>query len=116
MIKEEFGLGATVEEATEQAIAKLNCGDADYKIDIIEDYKPKVLGLFGGHPAKVRAYYECPDEVKPAKKNKNTKKNDKPKTKANKPEADKKPAAEAKPADPMADILARAKALGVEIK
>ncbi len=61
MIKEEFGLGSTIEEATEQAIAKLNPGEADYKIEIIDDVKPKVLGLFGGHPAKVRAYYECPD-------------------------------------------------------
>ena len=91
MIKEEFGIGATVEEATEQAVAKLNCGDADYKIDIIEDYKPKVLGLFGGHPAKVRAYYECPDEVKPQKKakpKKNDNKGSKPKQKA--PETEKK--------------------------
>ena len=73
MIKEEFGIGTTIEEATQQAISKLNCGDADYKIEIIEDVKPKILGLFGGHPAKVRAYFECPDEVKPAKKDKKNK-------------------------------------------
>ena len=77
MIKEEFGIGATIEEATKQAISKLNCGDADYKIEIIEDVKPKILGLFGGHPAKVRAYFECPDEAKPVKKDKKNKKDQK---------------------------------------
>ncbi len=90
MIKEEFGIGASVEEATKQAVSKLNCGDADYKIEIIEDVKPKILGIFGGHPAKVRAYYECPDEVKPAKTTKNKKNNDNRKPKAKKEAATEK--------------------------
>ncbi len=91
MIKEEFGIGATIEEATKQAVSKLNCGDADYKIEIIEDVKPKFLGLFGGHPAKVRAYFECPDQAKPAKKSKNNKKQqDSKKAKAKKEVAPKK--------------------------
>lgn len=68
MIKEEFGFGKSIEEATKEAVAKLNCGDADYKIEIIEDYKPKVLGMFGGHPAQVRAYFEAPDAPKTQKK------------------------------------------------
>ena len=83
MIKEEFGIGATIEEAKNQAVSKLNCGDADYQIEIIEDVKPKILGLFGGHPAKVRAYYECPDP-KPTKKAKNNKKQDSKKSKSKK--------------------------------
>ena len=69
MIKEEFGYGNSVEEATAEAIKKLNA--EDYKIDIIEDVKPKVLGLFGGHGAKVRAYVELPDP-KPEKKSQPT--------------------------------------------
>lgn len=66
LIKEEFGIANSVEEATKIAIEKLGFQDSDYKIEIIDDVKPKVLGLFGGHPAKVRAYVELPD--KPAKK------------------------------------------------
>lgn len=79
MIKEEFGYGNSIEEATEQAIKMLNPGEADYTIEVIDDVKPKVLGIFGGHPAKVRAYYECPDEPKPKKKQ--AKKQDKPQKK-----------------------------------
>lgn len=89
MIKEEFGFGNSIEEATEQAVKNLNCGDADYKIEIIDDYKPKVLGMFGGHPAKVRAYFECPDEPKQKKEkpsNKTKKTSAKPQKKVSKPE------------------------------
>ena len=67
LVKEEFGLGNSVEEAKQEAISKLP-SDVDYKIEIIEDYKPKVLGLFGGHPAKVRAYYEQREEKRVNKK------------------------------------------------
>lgn len=77
MIKEEFGFGSTIEEATEQAIAKLNPGEADYKIEVIDDVKPKILGLFGGHPAKVRAFYECPDAPKKKQEKANNKANKK---------------------------------------
>lgn len=79
MVKEEFGYGNSIEEATEQAIKMLNPGDADYTIEVIDDVKPKVLGIFGGHPAKVRAFYECPDE--PKQKKKQPKKQDKPQKK-----------------------------------
>ncbi len=89
MIKEEFGFGNSIEEAQQQAIEKLNCGDADYKIEIIEDYKPKVLGLFGGHQAQVRAYCECPD--KPVKKERKEKTRA---PKAQKAERAEKPAAQ----------------------
>lgn len=81
MVKEEFGFGTTIEEATEQAVKMLNPGDADYTIEVIDDFKPKVLGIFGGHPAKVRAYYECPD----APKKKQAKAKDKPQKKQEKP-------------------------------
>ena len=81
MLKEEFGIGNSIEEATANAIAKLNCPDADYKIEIIDDVKPKILGIFGGHPAKVRAYCELPDipEKKVKKQEKPVKANQKKK-------------------------------------
>ena len=70
MIKEAFGTGATVEEAVEAAKTALGAPeDADVQIDSIELPKKKTLGLFGGAPAKARAYYEAPEEKKaPAEK------------------------------------------------
>jgi len=67
LIKEEFGIADSREEAQQIAISKLP-PDVDYKIEIIDEFKPKILGLFGGHPAKVRAYYEAPDEKPKAQK------------------------------------------------
>ena len=90
MVKEAIGFGNTIDEAKENAIAKLNVSELeDIQIDLIAMPKKKVLGLFGGHPAKVRAYFECPDEkpakAKKQKTNKNKyfggKQNDKQKTK-----------------------------------
>ncbi len=68
MIKEAIATAATREEAIEKAKAALDAPfDADVKFDIIQDAKKKVLGIFGGNDAKVRAYYEAPDEdVAPA--------------------------------------------------
>ena len=59
MIKEAFGTGSTLEEAQQAAVTALAApADADVKFDIIDHGKKKTLGLFGGSPAKVRAYYE----------------------------------------------------------
>ena len=70
MIKEAFGIASTRDEAIQKAKAALNAPlDADVKFEIIQDAQKKVLGLFGGKDAKVRAYYEAPDaEVKETKK------------------------------------------------
>ncbi len=69
MIKEATATGATVEEAIANAKAALGAPfDADVKSEILELPKKKVLGLFGGAPAKAKAYYEAPDEVKPVSK------------------------------------------------
>ena len=70
MIKEAIGTGATVEEAIEAAKAALGAPwDADVSTEILELPKKKTLGLFGGAPAKARAYYEAPEEKKaPAEK------------------------------------------------
>lgn len=64
MIKEAIATAATRDEAIQKAKAALNAPlDADVKFDIIQDAQKKVLGIFGGKDAKVRAYYEAPDEV-----------------------------------------------------
>ena len=85
IIKEQIGIGSTVDEAREDAILKLGAGiEDDVKFDIIALPKKKTLGLFGGSDAKVRAYIEGPDAPvakerkergpKPAEKKNNHKK------------------------------------------
>lgn len=58
MLKEAIATGATVEEAKENACKELGVETYDDRIDfeIIEMQSKKVLGLFGGHPAKVRVF------------------------------------------------------------
>ena len=99
MIKEAIGFGATVDEAKEDAILKLGAKiEEDVQIEIISLPKKKVLGIFGGAQAEVKAYVERPD--KPAKKNKPAKKaeND---TKPEKKE--KAPKQETKKAEPKVE-------------
>ncbi len=63
MIKEAIGTGSTIEEAKDAALKELNAPeDADIKYDVIEMPKAKLLGIFGGSPAKMRAYYEIEDD------------------------------------------------------
>ncbi len=81
MVKEAKGFGATIDEARENAFKNLGASDFDdVQYDVIAVPKKKVLGIFGGSEAEVRAYIELPDE-KP-KKAKNTK----PNKKAEKPD------------------------------
>lgn len=56
MLREAIGTGATVEEAKEAACQELGVETFDDRIEfeIIEMQSKKVLGLFGGHPAKVK--------------------------------------------------------------
>lgn len=75
MIKEANGFGATIDEAKENAIKNLNASDFDdIQFDVISMPKKKVLGLFGGSEAEVRAYVEMPDK----KENKRKPKKEKP--------------------------------------
>lgn len=78
MIKEAIATGATVDEACEAASKALfenedvikyvgDVATADVSYEIIDTPSKKVLGLFGGSPAKVRAYVEI-EEPKKAKK------------------------------------------------
>lgn len=68
MIKEAIATAATRDEAIQKAKLALNAPiDADVKFEIIQDAQKAFLGIFGGKEAKVRAYYEAPDEAAPAK-------------------------------------------------
>ena len=63
MIKEAIGTGATLEDAKEAALRELNAPEeADVKYEVLERPKSKVLGIFGGSPAKVKAFYEHEDD------------------------------------------------------
>ncbi|HZK38561.1 MAG TPA: RNA-binding cell elongation regulator Jag/EloR [Clostridia bacterium] len=62
MLKEALGTGPTIEEAQTAAIEQLNAPEGvDVSTEVLEIPVKKTLGLFGGNPAKVRAYYEEPD-------------------------------------------------------
>lgn len=94
MIKEAIGFGNTVDEAKEDAILKLGAKiEEDVQIEIISLPKKKVLGLFGGSQAEVKAYVERPD--KPAKKN-----NKSAKKAENNTKGDKKAKSEPKKTEP----------------
>ena len=68
MIKEAIATAATRDEAIQKAKLALNAPlDADVKFEIIQDAQKGFLGIFGGKDAKVRAYYEAPDEAAPVK-------------------------------------------------
>ncbi len=102
MIKEFIGIGKTIDAATQAAKAGLNAPlTADVHIEVVEMPKSKILGIFGGRDAKVKASYD--DGVKekktPKKQQKKqgakpTRNNDTPK--ANAPKTAQKP--EQKPA------------------
>lgn len=66
MIKEAIATGENVEAAFANACRQLGVETIDASCDVLELPQKKTLGLFGGRPAKVRAYIEAPDEVKPA--------------------------------------------------
>lgn len=69
MIHEAIATGATIEEAQENARKALNAPEsADVRTEILAMPTKKVLGLFGGSPAKARAYYETPDAPAPKEK------------------------------------------------
>ena len=84
MIREAIGFGADISEAQEDAREKLGASsEDDVQFEIISQSKKKILGIFGGSKAEVRAYIEIPDP-KPQKSKKNTKKTNEPKKAVNK--------------------------------
>ncbi len=83
MIREAIGFGSTIEEAKEKAIADLGASELDdIQFEIISMPKKKVLGVFGGAKAQVKAFVELPDK-KPVQK----KKTAKPQPKKKKPQS-----------------------------
>lgn len=63
MIKEAIGTGATLDEAKEAALKALGAPeDADVKYEVLERPQAKFLGLFGGSPAKMKAFYEYEED------------------------------------------------------
>ena len=58
MLKEAIGTGSSVEEALESACAQLGLERDQVEFEILEMPAKKKFGLFGGSPAKVRAYVE----------------------------------------------------------
>ncbi|MCQ2451479.1 MAG: KH domain-containing protein [Clostridia bacterium] len=107
MIKEARGFGEDITEAQENA--RINLGvsvDADVQYEIISQSKKKVLGIFGGSKAEVRAYIELPDEpqkkVKAHKKDKPQKNKEAAKKPAQTKKEEKKPAAKKEKAMPTA--------------
>lgn len=80
MIKEAIGTAPTLDEARIMAIEQLDAPlDADVIVEVLEQATKKTLGLFGGSPAKVRAYYEIPEEEQPKQKQAKPVKNTPPK-------------------------------------
>ncbi len=83
MIREAIGFGQSIEEAKEDALAKLGASELDdIQFDVITVPKKKVLGVFGGSMAEVKAYIETPDpkapkKAKPEKKPQNKTKTEK---------------------------------------
>ena len=79
MIKEAKGFGATIDEAKENAIKNLGASELDdIQFEVVAMPKKKVLGIFGGCNAEVKAYIELPDKKenkRPAKKEKPAPKN-----------------------------------------
>ncbi len=74
MIKEARGFGNTIDEAKENAIANLNASDFDdIQFEVIAMPKKKILGLFGGAKAEVRAFVEVADKKPKNNKNKSAK-------------------------------------------
>ena len=69
MINEVIATGSTIDAAMEAARLKLCApADANVQYEILEQPKKKILGLFGGSEAKVRAYYEAAEAVSAFKK------------------------------------------------
>ena len=69
MIKEAIGVAPTIEEARKMAIDNLHAPiDADVKVEIVTFPKKKILGLFGGSDAQVKASYDDGVKEAPVKK------------------------------------------------
>lgn len=64
MVKEAFGTGDTIDEALAEACKELGVEPEKAEYEVLQEPAKKKLGIFGGNPAKVRAYVN----VSPAEK------------------------------------------------
>ncbi len=72
MIKEAIGTGNTVDEAKAAAMLELGLSDFDeFNVEVLQTPTKKILGLFGGNPAKVKISVNVPDPKPEKKQNKN---------------------------------------------
>ena len=114
MIHEAIATGNTIDEAIANAKKQLSApADADVRTEIIAMPQKKILGLFGGSPAKARAWYETPDApAAPVKA-------EKPAKAPKAPKAEKAPQAEkvaAPKAEPAKVVEAPAEKAPAELK
>ena len=58
MVREAIATGETVEQAFENACVQLGVETIEAEFEVLELPEKKKLGLFGGKPAKVRAYIQ----------------------------------------------------------
>lgn len=98
MLQEAIATGATVELAKEAAMRELKLTiEDDFDIEVLETAKPKILGLFGGSPAKVRVFREVAEPKSKKQKSKKPAKTVKPeKTAVSKKEVKEEPKKEVK--------------------
>lgn len=106
MVREAIGFGDDISAAQEDAREKLGASSEDeVQFEIISQSKKKILGIFGGCKAEVRAYIEIPDP-KPSKAKKTAKKATNEPKKAEKKPSSKKPQPEKKEEAPKKEINA----------
>lgn len=122
MIKEARGFGNSINEAQEDARIKLGAkADDNVQFETVTMYKKKVLGVFGGSKAEVRAFIELPDSkpknakkavAKPADKDKKAEPAQKPakETTENKTENKNKKQEEKKPEAKQTEAVKSAEA------
>lgn len=95
MIKEAIGIGSTIEDARKKALDALHAPlEADVKVEVVEMPKKKILGLFGGSDAKVKASYDdgvAEKKAAPVKKEAPKFEKKQNNAQAKKPQAEKKP-------------------------
>lgn len=109
MIKEFIGTGKTVEEATAAAKTGLNApAMADINIEVIAMPKSKVLGLFGGRDAQVKAWYNDGKKEKKPKPKKEAPAKNAVKKEEKKPQQKKEAPKKEKPAPEKAEKAPKA--------
>ncbi len=64
MLREAIATGETIEIAFQNACNELGVETASAQMEVIENPVKKTFGMFGGNPAKVKAFYEVTPKIK----------------------------------------------------